>query len=69
MPTITNSVQEINDLIKRMSGKEQDALLADLKKWSILKKARRLDSSVLDNSLTRQDAVNEVRMVRRERCK
>lgn len=71
MPTVTNRVQEISDLIKRMSVKEQDALLADLKKRSILEKASRLDSSVRENSLTMQDAVNEVWEVRRERygCK
>lgn len=71
MPTMTHRVQEISDLVKRMSVKEQDALLADLKKRSIFKKASRLDSSVRENSLTMQDAVNEVREVRHERydCK
>lgn len=67
MSTVSNSVQEINYLVRRMSFKEQDALLADLKKRSILEKASRLDSSVLENPLTMQDAVNEVREVRRER--
>ena len=67
MPTVNNRVQEISDLVKRMSVREQDALLADLKKRSIFEKARRLDSSVVENSLTMQDAVNEVREVRRER--
>ena len=67
MSTLSNRVQEINDLVKRMSVKEQDALLAALKKRSILEKTSRLDSSVLENPLTMQDAVNEVREVRRER--
>ena len=67
MPTVSNRVQEISDLVKRMSVKEQDALLAALKKRSILEKASRLDSSVRENPLTMQDAVNEVREVRGER--
>ncbi len=67
MPTVSNRVQEISDLVKSMSVKEQDALLAVLRKRSILEKASRLDSSVRENPLTMQDAVNEVREVRRER--
>lgn len=57
-------ISQINELVKSLTAKEQDALLSALKKKYLLDQARKLDKAVKKNTLTIQEIVEEVRKVR-----
>lgn len=57
-------INQINELVKSLTAKEQDALLSALKKKYLLDQARKLDKAVKKNTLTIQEIVEEVRKVR-----
>lgn len=67
MPTIANRVQEISNLVTKLTANEQDALLKALKKQVLLAKAEKLNRSIKPNSINMQEIVEEVRKARQER--
>ena len=58
------TINQINELVKSLTSKEQDTLLSVLKKKYLLDQARKLDKAVRKNTLTIQEIVEEVCKVR-----
>ena len=58
------TINQINELVKSLTSKEQNALLSALKKKYLLDQARKLDKAVRKNTLAIQKIVEEVCKVR-----
>jgi hypothetical protein len=67
METTANRVQEISKLVSKLPPAEQDDLLKALRKRVLLAKAEQLSGSVKPNTISMQEIVEEVRLVRKER--
>lgn len=65
MPKTANRVRQISELVSKLPANEQETLLASLRKRMVQEQAERLAASVKPNSISMQEVVEEVRLVRK----
>lgn len=61
----TPILKEIQQIVASFPSEKQKALLAELRKQSILMEAKRLDKGVKKNTISKQEIIEEVRAVRK----
>ena len=65
--TTAERISTLNSLIIQMPTNEQEALIKALKREVLRAKAKRLDNSVVPNTVSMEEIIEEVRKVRSER--